>query len=141
MNFASKSLSRRLQAMGCKSESGAKWFRDGKIYFIMSEDHPSFYDWDHGDPSFVMTAFSCEDFIGPSEQARENARILWSRPYVCNTCGKEYAGSKFCGTSKIMPHAYTVAETTYHRHTLIDLPEAEFWPYIEAALGKEREGL
>lgn len=82
MTFFSKELSEQLTSMGCKSESGC-WFReDGSIYGDPECPDPNYKE--------SLAAFHPWDFLGPSAQARANARIVWGEDDV------DYYGQRLC---------------------------------------------
>ena len=130
MTFSSKELSQRLQAMGCKSESSYIFkFYNGHFYPF----HDGYDPEGHNIGITGVGCFISQDFIGPSEQARENARIVFGDDIIPSIMMNSLC--PFCGK--------TCSYKQFHksRHILIDLPEAEFWPYIEAALGENPKGL
>ena len=96
MNFAPKDLSVKLTKLGCVAELG------------MGYDPQSGYPLcEFGNDYFY---FIYQDFIGPSEQAKKNAEIIW--PDV--------------------PRLANKARTM--RAVAIDLDGDQFWPAIEKAV-------
>lgn len=78
MKFFSRELSEKLQAMGCKSESGFRYTLkpDGDGHLVMTL---SYWGWlliPKGD----SPAFYQNDFTGCHKQAWKNAKIAWDNP-------------------------------------------------------------
>lgn len=130
MTFYSKSLSQKLQNMGCVSESG--------FYWVGSEVQYLGYIASRGDftPNPKLTPYSLSpyDFCGPSETARKNAEIRWPGKFMLYKCvdGKMYReGCPVCGH---ITASGGYLEALYHRHKMIDLPEEEQEAYMTRGL-------
>lgn len=114
MKFCPLDLCKKLEALGCKSESGFYWGKNGKEYLPL-----------HGtDKLFDLLlchpkkgSFIYQDFIGPSEQAKKNAEIIFK--LKLNEQPLNQSSSWYVIQARI---------------TLINLPESEFWPLIERSL-------
>ena len=117
MKFASKDLCEKLVKMGCKSEARFGWGPYKEPICL-------------GDATFTMIhsmeivpAFTLEDFVANTEQARENARIVW-------------------GTKDMTPSGYRgqiVSESwlsyNVNRHAMIDAPDP--WKFLEETMRKK----
>lgn len=72
MKFAPKELCKKLEGMGCKSESDFYYSR-----YEPQMTEPFYKDSRTEHIARLFYAFTIEDFIGTHEQAKENARIVW----------------------------------------------------------------
>jgi hypothetical protein len=89
-------------------------------------------------------AFIPQDFIGPTERARENCRVVFGDELYCYDCDELVGppmmigdsiqvGTGACSCSRQFEN--NVPAWDRARHDLTDLPsEAQFWAYIEEAI-------
>lgn len=149
MIFFPRELCERLQAMGCKSESGYCWgvYRLG--YSKESEDWRPLYTkldsffqipeivdphWKHYSLEF-LSCFSQNDFTGCHAQAHENARLVWGSRYVNKNgykcpCCNDYK----CPCCEAFSRDWDEIMMAYefHRHAMINAPDAA--KYLEETM-------
>lgn len=108
MTFIPKSTCEKLEEMGCVSENtDIYWSAQHQNKLIKGS-----YDWCFEVKLPNIPAFTPWDFVGTSERARENARILWGDMKVVANNGPHY---------KIYdPHT----GFEHNRHACIDSPDA-----------------
>lgn len=82
MEFLPLEICRKLTAIGYKTESGFVWI-NRLLKITETNEEPIIallqnviFDWEPN-AEILCPAFTPWDFIGTSEQARDNARILW----------------------------------------------------------------
>ena len=115
MNFCPKDLCEKLVALGCKSISCAYWVE--KSWGD---------DIEHGKQGmpFDVPAFTLEDFVANTEQAKENARNVW--------------GTGIRGYS-VPNDAFTIIKwlepSDWNRHQMIDAPDP--WKFLSETMRKE----
>jgi len=116
MIFFSRQMSERLAKLGCKSESRFQWHVGCR-----HEGFGPFYE----ERRFklgcrTLAAFFQNDLTGCSEQARENAMIVWGSFNVSGEC------PCCCNDNPTIP------SFARHRHAMLDAPDAE--KYLEETL-------
>ena len=129
MKFALESLSSKLEKLGCKSESNWYYKRldyapniyNSKLYYTDNKERSELDD-------IISQAFEYSDFIGPSEQAKKNAELVFGRKLIDVAIYQDHL-NKFEPSMIIKSMAYKA-----YRKELMDLTESEFWPFIEKAL-------
>ena len=119
---ASREFSEKLQKMGCVSQSTYYWFRDNtdgidKITNLPRDFMISISGGKVDDPN--IRVFEQNDFTGATEQARENARIVWG------------AAAEGNDVAENIRYKYG---STYHRHSMIDHTATPWWQYIERTM-------
>lgn len=73
MRFLPKEICEKLIEMGCKNQCFFYWYKDLYDYPIVDKSN-----YKEEFPEHYIPAFSLEDFVGTHEQAKENAKIIWS---------------------------------------------------------------
>ena len=112
MNFCPKDLCEKLVKMGCKSESGDVYSCEAKE--ILSGCTPC---------ENCTPAFTLEDVVANTEQAKENARIVWgdsAQPMVVSREERDFL-------IKVL--------VDDKRHKMIDAPDP--WKFLEETMRKE----
>lgn len=120
--FAPKELCEKLQAMGCKSESDFIWAPQkspaGSIDYILI--------YRFGESS-MTAALTQNDFTGATDQARQNAKIVWGE--------SSYNGVKYLTDDNYSTDCMTNVES--HRHAMID--SKDWVKYLEQTMKKGDE--
>lgn len=121
MEFCPLNLCKKLEALGCKSES--------EYYCTAENVYMTDFELEPMEQEGLLkiedeiSAFIYQDFIGPSEQSKKNAELVWPDDIY-----EPMDGNTSLHT-----------EWEERRHDLIELPESEFWKYIEDSIDKGRE--
>lgn len=113
--FAPLALSKRLAEAGCVSES-EYWYVFNKIvnkHFLLRVDDPMHSSLGPNE-TCEYRAFRPEDFLGPTQAARENCKRIWGY------------------SSKTTDNCDCMVAWDGHRHEAMDQSDVEsFWKYIE----------
>lgn len=125
--------SKNLVAIGAKSESGYYWCDDRSL----GSREPDWKIYNEADDNCIspkIPAFFPWDFISTSEQARENARILWpgADHQYCDACWRHHDVMSDCD----MGCGNNITNSQFHRHACIDSPDAVKY-IVEAVEGKK----
>ena len=107
MNFAPKDLCEKLVKMGCRTSGFYHYGGDQMKRQWLGVDGGITY-------SENVSAFTLEDFVANTEQAKENAKIVWNEEL------KSYG----------LPPPTINHE--YYRHLLIDAPDP--WKFLEETM-------
>ena len=105
MNFTPKKLCEKLVKMGCKS--------DTNIRFYKCDPDPI--------RGVQIPAFTLEDFVANTEQARENAKIVW--PGVTAVDAND-------------PLEGNLSAWALNRHAMIDADDP--WKFLESTMRREK---
>jgi hypothetical protein len=106
MKFFSKDLSDKLTKLGCKSES--------EFHFALGSPMRGLFHANECQMRSLYiehSAFTESDFLGTSEQAKENCRLVW---------GGEETGSDY---NNFFGH--NVTAHWHHRHAMLDSEDSE----------------
>ena len=128
MTFADRKLSRQLFELGCKSESEKGYRGDDE------GDVQAKYYWE---VHVNIPAFHSSDFLAPTEQARENCRILFPKGWTAYVAGQWAEVDESYRYQSRTP--FVMEKWSHSQHKLLDLPdEKSFWDAIETAV-KQKE--
>lgn len=109
MNFAPKDLCEKLIERGCHSLNPFYYKSNGKLA-----------EYGTYEPSFVPV-FTLEDFVANTEQARENAKIVW--PGVTAVDAND-------------PLEGNLSAWALNRHAMIDADDP--WKFLESTMRREK---
>ena len=120
MNFCPKQISKKLESLGCKSESNFYWLTDTVATYCYEGTALNQRQY-FTDP---VICFTYQDIIGPSKQAKKNAKLIF---------GKK--------TQKMeMFNAWSDwEEWELQRYYLINTNEKDFWHDIEEKVKLKRK--
>lgn len=104
MKFLERKICEKLMNMGCKSESGFYWLDSPDYPSLKSELERLYVD------EYIETAtiaFCLEDFVGTTDQARENCKKLFGLEHRISHEDQGRQFDRYCKCCKCARHAIT----------------------------------
>lgn len=120
MIFFPRELSDKLQAKGCKSESG--------LYWVKLSDRRWSIPCAGSKDLIQVPCFYQNDFTGCHEQARGNSMLVWPG-LICRICEQPYYSDRMCRGDYYCDRMDAYES---HRHAMIDAPDAA--KYLEETM-------